>query len=58
MEPVTVAQLALAIIGIVVWGYGTRIGDSRVGWVGIVLLAAASLLRFVKGRRRPPNGGA
>ena len=58
MEPITVAQLALAVIGIVVWGYGTRTGDPRVGWAGIILLAAASLLRFVKRRRRPPDGGA
>lgn len=55
MEPITVAQLALAVIGVVVWGYGTRMGDSRVGWAGIILLAAASLLRFVKRRRRPPD---
>ena len=53
MTPITTAQLALAVIGIVVWAYGTRSGDPRVGWAGIVLLAAASLLRFVK-RRRPP----
>ena len=55
MSPITTAQLALAAIGIVVWGYGTRIGDARVGWVGIAMLAAASLLRFVK--RRPPGDG-
>ena len=55
MTPVTTAQLALAVIGVVVWGYGTRIGDSRVGWVGIALLAVASLLRIVKRRQRPPD---
>jgi hypothetical protein len=54
MTPITSAQLALAVLGIVVWGYGTRIGDPRVGWAGIALLAAASVLRFVK-RRRPPH---
>jgi hypothetical protein len=58
VEPITVAQLALAVIGIVVWGYGTRTGDPRVGWAGIILLAIASLLRFVKRRQRPPDGGA
>ena len=55
MTPITSAQLGLAVIGLVVWGYGTRLGDPRVGWVGIALLVAASLLRFVK-RRKPPTG--
>ncbi len=54
MTPITTAQLALAAIGIVVWGWGTRVGDPRIGWAGIVLLAVASLLRFVK--PRPPRG--
>ncbi len=54
MTPVTTAQLALAVIGLVVWGYGTRLGDSRVGWAGIAMLVIASLLRFVK-RRSPPG---
>lgn len=53
MAPLTSAQLALAVIGVVVWGYGTRAGDSRVGWAGIALLAVASLLRFVKRSRTP-----
>ncbi len=53
MTPITTAQLALAAIGIVVWGYGTRIGDSRVSWTGVAFLAVASLLRFVK--KRPPR---
>jgi len=53
VAPLTSAQLALAVIGVVVWGYGTRAGDPRVGWVGIALLAAASLLRFVKRGRSP-----
>ncbi len=50
----TTAQLALAVIGLVVWGYGTRVGDPRVGWAGIVMLVIASALRFVK-RHPPPN---
>ena len=55
MTPLTTAQLALAVIGLVVWGYGTRLEDPRVGWVGIALLAVASLLRFAKRRERPPE---
>jgi hypothetical protein len=54
MTPVTAAQLALAVIGLVVWGWGTRSGDPRVGWAGIAMLVAASLLRFLK-RRMPPE---
>ena len=54
MTPITTAQVALAAIGIIVWGWGTRVGDPRVGWVGIGMLAVASALRFVK--RRPPPG--
>ncbi len=52
MTPKTFAQVALAAIGVIVWGWGTRSGDPRVGWVGIALLGAASLIRFVK-RRGP-----
>ena len=54
MTPVTSAQLGLAVIGLVVWGYGTRVADPRVGWAGIAMLVVASLLRFVK-RRTPPR---
>jgi len=54
MTRITAAQLVLAAVGIVVWGWGTRVGDPRFGWAGIALLAVASLLRFVKGRR--PRG--
>ena len=57
MTPITTAQLALAAIGVVVWGWGARSGDARVGWAGVVLIAVASLLRFAK-RRRPPDGPA
>ena len=53
MTPITTAQVALAAIGVVVWGWGTRSGDPRIGWAGIVLLVIASLLRFAK-RRGPP----
>jgi len=54
MTPITAAQLALAAIGIVTWGWGTRVGDPRFAWAGIAFLAVASLLRFVK---KPPTRG-
>ena len=55
MTPLTAAQLSLAAIGVIVWGWGTRVGDARVSWVGIAMLAVASLLRFAKRDRRPPE---
>lgn len=54
MTPLTTAQVALAVIGLLVWGYGARIEDGRIGWVGIAMVAAASVLRFAK-RREPPD---
>ena len=58
MSRLTTAQLALAAIGVVVWGWGTRSGDSRVGWAGIIMLAVASLLRFARRRDPPPPGAS
>jgi len=49
----TEIQLGLAAIGLVVWGYGARMGDSRLQWIGIAFFAAATALRFFK---RPPEG--
>jgi hypothetical protein len=52
---ITTAKLALAAIGLVVWGYGYRVDDPALRWVGIAFLAAAVLLRFWRGRPRPPG---
>jgi hypothetical protein len=46
----TMAQLALLFIGLVVWGYGQRVDDPRLRWVGIGCFAAATALRFFKKR--------
>jgi hypothetical protein len=48
----TQIRLALALIGVLVWGYGTRVDDSDLRWMGIALLAAAVALRFVPKRWR------
>lgn len=40
-------RLALAIIGIVVWAYAFFVDDANLRLVGIVLLAASLILRFV-----------
>ena len=46
----TEIQLALAAIGLVVWGYGARVDDRRLQWIGIAFFAAATALRFFKKR--------
>jgi hypothetical protein len=48
----TEIQLALAAIGLVVWGYGARVDDHRLEWIGIAFFAAATALRFFK---KPPD---
>jgi len=37
-------------MGLVVWGYGERIDDPRLRYIGIALFATATLLRFFKRR--------
>lgn len=49
-------RLALAVIGIVVWGYGLLREEPRVRLVGIVVLALSLVLRFTPKRFR--EGGA
>lgn len=49
----TQIQLALLVIGLVVWGYGQRIDDGRLRVVGIVFFGAATLLRLFKKRDTP-----
>ena len=44
----TEIQLILTAIGLVVWGYGVRVDDHRLEWIGIAFFAAATALRFVK----------
>ncbi len=51
MKRRTEAQLALLGIGVVVWGYGQRIDDERLRWIGIAFFAAAAAMRFLKRRR-------
>ena len=40
-------RILLAAIGVVVWGYGYRVGEPRITLVAIAILAVALLLRFV-----------
>jgi hypothetical protein len=52
MSPRTIAQVALLVIGLVVWGYAARVDDERLRWIGIGCFAAAFVLRLLKKRLR------
>lgn len=54
MTTVTWVRFGVAVIGMLVWANGYRIDDATVRWAGIVLLAAAVLLRFMPRRPPPP----
>lgn len=45
-------KLGLAVVGVILFGYGVRADDERLRWAGIAFLAAAAILRFVGRRRR------
>ncbi len=50
----TEIQLALAAMGLIVWGYGARNDDRRLTWIGIAFFAVATVLRFFKKRPDTP----
>jgi hypothetical protein len=52
----TQLKLGLAIIGLMLWGYGYRVDDGRMRLFGIAFLAVAAILRFVR-RGPPPDEG-
>jgi hypothetical protein len=54
VRTLTSLKVALAAVGLVVWGYGVRVDDPVLRWVGIALFAGAVLMRFLS-RRRPPG---
>lgn len=49
MTGLTKLKLGLAIIGLILFGYGARVDDARIRMIGIGFVAAAALMRFVKG---------
>jgi len=55
-------KVALAAIGVILFGYGMSVNDARIRWVGMAFLAAAVLTRFLPKRLRsgdyPRNPGA
>jgi hypothetical protein len=44
----TVVKLVIALVGLLVFGYGVRVDDSLIRWGGVALVALAWLLRFRK----------
>lgn len=56
MNPLSHVKLALAVIGLILFGYGVRADHDGLRWGGIGFLAAAVLLRFIGRRRRDEQG--
>lgn len=50
----TAVKLALAVLGLVVFGYGVRTEDRRWRWWGIAVVGVAAALRIW--RERPAEG--
>ena len=46
----TEIQIGLLVIGMIVWGYGQRVDDGTLRWVGIGIFAVAAALRLLKRR--------
>jgi hypothetical protein len=50
----TVVKITLAVLGMLIVGYGIRVDEDWYRWLGIALLGIAAVLRFV-GRKDPKN---
>jgi hypothetical protein len=48
-------RVLLAVIGVIVWGYGMARDEPQVRLVGIALLALSLVLRFFPKRRQPDD---
>lgn len=53
MTKLTWIRFVVAMVGIVLWGYGYRMDDPTIRWLGIAILAVAVLLRFWARRNQP-----
>lgn len=53
MNGLTQVRLAVALVAVVVWGYGYSTNDERITLAGIILLAVSLVLRFLG--PRPPR---
>ena len=50
MKRRTELQLAVLLMGLIVWGYGQRTDNSRLTWIGLGFFAVSTILRFFKKR--------
>jgi hypothetical protein len=48
-------RVAIAVIGVIVWGYGVANEHSTIRLVGIGMLALALVLRFARRRSDPAS---
>ena len=55
MTPLTAIKIALAVAGLLAFGYGVRVDSATIRWVGIAFVAAAAILRFVRPRAGGPR---
>ena len=55
MSLLTSVKLGAAIIGVILVGWGMRVDDARVRWIGIGFLAVSWLTRFGKPRQTPSD---
>ena len=46
-------RIAIAAVGLVIWFYGSSNDHEMARWIGIAMLAVATLLRFIRPRREP-----
>ena len=57
MSALTHLKLGLAIVGLILFGYGIRAEHAGLRWTGVAFLALAFFVRFVgprSSRRGPP----
>lgn len=47
MTRLTQAKVALALVGLALFGFGARVDNAWLRWAGIVVVAVAWFLRFV-----------
>lgn len=54
MKHLTTLKIVLAVVGILVFGFGVSQDSDRARWVGIVIVGLGVVLRFVGPRTPPP----
>lgn len=54
MKPIDRAKLVFALLGVAIWGYGLRIEERNLQWLGIGVIAIAFIIRFLP-KGQPPG---